>query len=176
MDDSDVRRRLFMNRLNTVAAILILALGVATFGALLAMFLNDLAFHLKATPQVVTVQRVDVHAELVSDSVKVNPSVALTSELMLSTPKGERMVAESLLDSREVTDTRAQMLRSLQGHSTSLFLSDSHPHRFATQLQFPWLSAVALLLPVVLMILPSALALLHHYGSRRQQAAHPADF
>jgi hypothetical protein len=176
MDDSDVRRRVFMNRLNTLAAILMLALGVATFGALLAMFLNDLAFHLEATPQVVTVQRVDVRAELVSDSAKANPSVALTSEMMLSTPKGERMVAESLLDSREVTDTRAQMLRALQGHATSLYLSDRHPHRFATQLQFPWLPVVALLLPVVLMILPSALALLHHYGSRRQQAAHAADF
>lgn len=157
-----------MNRLNVIAVVLLLVFGLVAFGFLLSFFYSDLDFYFNAKREVVVVERVDIQAEYVSDPIHASQSVALTSELTLSTPKGPRIVWESVSGSRDFAQQRAQELRALQGRSVSLFLKDDHPNSFAISMAFPWVRVLSLLTPLLLLILPSALALRHHFASRRK--------
>lgn len=130
-----------MNWKSFVAALLILALGMVVTGILAMRDYADLAFWFTATKQPVTVERVLIRQERVTD-----PAAA----------------------------AHIATLRALEGRTVDGYLSPHAPHHFALTHEFPWSRLGALALVLLVLVLPSGIAIGVHVRERLAQGRRSA--
>lgn len=152
------RRPTVMNRYQKIAAVLLLGTGIIGAGVCLQLIQADVAAYRSMEPVSVTVQ--DLH--IVSQNISledVGQAIQIDTEMTLATPKGLRIVWESVLLKPDMARARAAELEALRGRTVTLYLSDEAPHRFAFTRAFHWQWVIALALVLVVLVVPPALAI-----------------
>lgn len=163
-----------MNWKSFVAALLILALGMVVTGILAMRYHADLAFWFTATKQPVTVERVLVRQERVTDPAHAAHYQDVEAELLIRTPRGEQHAFESFSGSAAAAAAHIAALRALEGRTVDGYLSPHAPRHFALTLEFPWTRLGALALVLLVLVLPSGIAIGVHVRERLAQGRRSA--
>lgn len=155
-----------MNRKSLMAAYLFLLMGGFVFYILLIEFHSELDFYLTANKKNVYVQNVEINITRTSDPIHAINGYQANSSLILLIDSKKKYVSEIFTGTQTDILSYKSNLNSINKKYVDIYLSEKYVNLFSLKLMFPWRGLISLLLPILILIIPSTLAVRYYFKQK----------
>jgi hypothetical protein len=152
-----------------VAAILMFVAGCVLSGWIAFSCYRDLLFYYTAQEEMVLVERVYAFTRTYRPAGVRETYHDMDIEISLVTARGWRIVAENFTGLPAQAQEHFTKLHAMENSRVALYISDQAPRYFALELSFPWGGLLSLLFPLLLMVTPSSIPIVHFFIERKRK-------
>jgi hypothetical protein len=160
---------MLINKNSLIAALLIFLFGFIYLYAFLSAWRDDLQFYFKAKSEVVKVEKVSVTVRRVGNPAFPGYTYEVEEELVLLTNNGARVVSGTFFGGELEAQANAASLKAIEKQKIKIYLSPQLPTHYAFELKFPWLRLVAMVVPFLVLILPTGAAIFYYFFERKRK-------